>query len=102
MNYRRYFNYILQLSWPFLSNIIISKFEKTDPILKGNREGKGNTCDFDGNGSNPIIVILAVMIRAVLMNLKIVTIFRSGIQQMIILVSVLRMNTTGAVRSVLL
>ena len=53
MNYRRYFNYILQLSWPFLSNIIISKFEKTDPILKGNREGKRNTCDFDGNGSNP-------------------------------------------------
>ena len=44
----------LHIAWPFLSKII-SGLERPQPILRrGSRGGKkGNTSDFDDNGSNP-------------------------------------------------
>ena len=54
-------NDMLQISWPFLCNIIPG-LERLEPIPRGSREVE-KTTDFD-NDSRLILVVREVMIRA--------------------------------------
>ena len=51
VEWTRSLNYILQIAWPYL-NKIISEIQRPEPILRGSREGKVNSYDFD-DGFNP-------------------------------------------------
>ena len=52
VEWTRSLNGTLQIAWPFLSKTIYG-LERPEPILRGSRERKGNTSDFNDNDSNP-------------------------------------------------